>query len=199
MKRGLNLGLILSAISFPMIAFAASEEVSSPDGKTVVTVTDTDGRPEYAVSYDGRRFVKPSPLGLRTNVGDFTGSLSLVGNTPGQTVADSYSLPNIKKSRVEYRANRREFTFGRDGKPAFDVIFEVSDNNVAFRYRLHPQGEERCCVVESEATGFVMPEGTTTFLCPQSKPMGGFARTSPSYETSYTLDDSTGKNGWGEG
>lgn len=199
MKRGLNLGLILSAISFPMIAFAASEEVSSPDGKTVVTVTDTDGRPEYAVSYDGRRFVMPSPLGLRTNVGDFTGSLSLVGNTPGQTVADSYSLPNIKKSRVEYRANRREFTFGRDGKPAFDVIFEVSDNNVAFRYRLHPQGEERCCVVESEATGFVMPEGTTTFLCPQSKPMGGFARTSPSYETSYTLDDSTGKNGWGEG
>ena len=199
MKRGLNLGLILSAISFPMVAFAASEEVSSPDGKTVVTVTDTDGRPEYAVSYDGRRFVMPSPLGLRTNVGDFTGSLSLVGNTPGQTVADSYSLPNIKKSRVEYRANRREFTFGRDGKPAFDVIFEVSDNNVAFRYRLHPQSEERCCVVESEATGFVMPEGTTTFLCPQSKPMGGFARTSPSYETSYTLDDSTGKNGWGEG
>ena len=44
-----------------------------------------------------------------------------------------------------------------------------------------------------------MPEGTTTFLCPQSKPMGGFARTSPSYETSYTLDDQMGKNGWGEG
>jgi len=29
--------------------------------------------------------------------------------------------------------------------------------------------------------------------------MGGFARTSPSYETSYTADDVAGKNGWGEG
>ena len=29
--------------------------------------------------------------------------------------------------------------------------------------------------------------------------MGGFAGTSPSYETSYTLDDAMGKNGWGEG
>ena len=48
-------------------------------------------------------------------------------------------------------------------------------------------------------TGFVLPSGSTTFLCPQSKPMGGFARTSPSYETSYTVDDAVGKNGWGEG
>ena len=108
MKRGLNLGLILSAISFPMVAFAASEEVSSPDGKTVVTVTDTDGRPEYAVSYDGRRFVMPSPLGLRTNVGDFTGSLSLVGNTPGQTVADGWNTGPIAASLLSGEtANRR--------------------------------------------------------------------------------------------
>ena len=44
-----------------------------------------------------------------------------------------------------------------------------------------------------------MPEGTTTFLCPQMKPMTGFARTAPSYETGYTLDDAMGKNGWGSG
>ena len=29
--------------------------------------------------------------------------------------------------------------------------------------------------------------------------MGGFARTSPSYETPYKADDAMGKNGWGEG
>jgi hypothetical protein len=29
--------------------------------------------------------------------------------------------------------------------------------------------------------------------------MGGFARTYPSYETPYTVDDALGKNGWGEG
>ncbi|KAF2341817.1 glycoside hydrolase family 97 N-terminal domain-containing protein, partial [Flavobacterium nitrogenifigens] len=29
--------------------------------------------------------------------------------------------------------------------------------------------------------------------------MTGFARTGPSYETSYMLDDAVGKNGWGNG
>ncbi len=93
----------------------------------------------------------------------------------------------------------RSFKVGKDGQPVFDVEFEVSDNNVAFRYRLLPQKETLCCVVEEESTGFDMPEGTTTFLCPQSGPMGGFARTAPSYETNYTLDDTMGKNGWGNG
>ena len=199
MRTGVNLIVILASALLPATVVAATYEVSSPDGKTVVTVTDTAGRPEYSIKYAGTQFLKPSPLGFRTNVGDFTSNLSLDRGTEVKAVADSYSLPNIKKSHVDYKANHREFTFGRDGKPAFDVIFEVSDNNVAFRYRVLQQGEERCCVVESEATGFVLPEGATTFLCPQSKPMGGFARTSPSYETSYTLDDALGKNGWGEG
>ena len=70
---------------------------------------------------------------------------------------------------------------------------------MAFRYKLYPKRDTRVCVVQREASGFVLPEGTTTFLCPQSKPMGGFARTSPSYETPYALDDTMGKNGWGEG
>ena len=84
-----------------------------------------------------------------------------------------------------------------------DIIFRVSNRDVAFCYKLLPKknrgGETLVAVVESEASGFVLPDGTTTFLCPQSKPMGGFARTSPSYETSYTLDEPVGKNGWGEG
>ena len=54
-------------------------------------------------------------------------------------------------------------------------------------------------MVEREASAFAMPENTTTFLCPQSSPMHGFARTSPSYETSYDLDVPVGRNGWGEG
>lgn len=58
---------------------------------------------------------------------------------------------------------------------------------------MYPQGKTLSCVVKQEATGFAFPDGTTTFLCPQSKPMGGFARTSPSYETSYTADDAAGK------
>ena len=84
-----------------------------------------------------------------------------------------------------------------------DIIFRVSNRDVAFSYKLYSKksrgNETLAAIVENEASGFVLPDGTTTFLCPQSKPMGGFARTSPSYETSYTLDEPMGKNGWGEG
>lgn len=180
-------------------ASAASYTLSSPDGRTVVTVSDDNGRASYAVAYDGHDFLLSSPLGLTTNIGDYTGALKLTGVSGVREIKDSYSLPNIKKSHVDYRANEETFTFSLEGKAVFDLIMQVSDNNVAFRYRVLPQGETLCCVVESEATGFTMPDGTTTFLCPQSAPMGGFARTAPSYETNYTLDDVTGQNGWGQG
>lgn len=196
-KTKMSLPTLLLLMSQPV--FAGSYELASPDGLTVVTVSDDGGRPTYAVRYDGKDFILPSPLGLNTNIGDFRNNLSISATGKVEAVTDSYSLPNIKKSYVDYKANHRELTFSRDGKAIFDVIFEVSDNNVAFRYRIRPQGETLCCIVESEASGFTMPDGTTTFLCPQAGPMGGFARTSPSYETSYTLDDTTGKNGWGQG
>ncbi|MDE5751113.1 MAG: glycoside hydrolase family 97 N-terminal domain-containing protein, partial [Duncaniella sp.] len=182
-----------------MPSSAARQELKSPDGLTVVSISDEGNRATYSVSYNGKDFILPSPLGLNTNIGNFVNNLVMTGSSDVESVSDSYSLPNIKKSHVDYKANKQVFTFGRDGKKIFDVIFEVSDNNVAFRYRLHPQGETLCAVVDSEATGFKMPEDATTFLCPQSGPMGGFARTSPSYETSYTVDDAIGKNGWGQG
>lgn len=177
----------------------AADNVSSPDGLTVFTVDCIDGRPTYSVSLEGTPFILPSPLGLDTNIGNFTGNLVLESVSDITHVSDSYSLPNIKKSRVDYRANHREFTFADSVGPVFDLIAEVSDNNVAFRYRIHPRGETLCCVISDEATGFRVPDETTTFLCPQSSPMGGFARTTPSYETPYTPDGNTGENGFGNG
>ena len=125
--------------------------------------------------------------------------MSLEKNVSTNKIDETYELASIKKSKVHYVANEAVFSFTQQGKTIYDVIFRISNNDVAFKYRMYPQGETLSCVVKQEVTGFVFPDGTTTFLCPQSKPMGGFARTSPSYETSYTADDVAGKNGWGEG
>lgn len=85
------------------------------------------------------------------------------------------------------------------GEAIYDVVFRVSNPRCGFSIQAVSAGRYPLRIVRQEATSFVLPEGSTTFLCPQSKPMGGFARTSPSYETSYTVDDALGKNGWGEG
>ena len=181
------------------VMIAKAQSVTSPNGDIKVTLELTNqGKPQYSVNYEGQEMLKPSALGLTTNIGDYTQGLTLKGVVTNP-VSDTYSLRNIKQSHVAYQANEAVATYEKDGRTVMDIIFRVSNRDVAFRYRLYPKKDTRVCVVESEASSFVLPDGTTTFLCPQSKPMGGFARTSPSYETPYTLDDAIGKNGWGEG
>jgi hypothetical protein len=164
-----------------------------------VTLDLQDGKPCYSVCYEGQTILNRSALGVVTNIGDYTQGLTLKEGFITKPINENYTLQNIKQRQVNYQANEGVVTYLQDGQPVMDVIFRVSNRDVAFRYNIYPQKETRVCVIQSEASGFVMPDGTTTFLCPQSKPMGGFARTSPSYETPYTLDDAMGKNGWGEG
>ena len=191
--------IVMAMLLGSSVASAENKQITSPDGKLVVTVADMDGRPSYSVSYDNVLFLKPSPLGIIANIGDFSSGMSLEKNVSTNKIDETYELASIKKSKVHYVANEAVFSFTQQGKTIYDVIFRISNNDVAFKYRMYPQGETLSCVIKKEATGFAFPDGTTTFLCPQSKPMGGFARTSPSYETSYTADDVAGKNGWGEG
>ena len=156
------------------------------------------GQPSYQVAYDGQTVIVPSVLGLVTNIGDYSQGL-VQKAVETKDVKETYSLRNIKQSHVNYEATEAVATYEQDGQTVMDIIFRVSNRDVAFRYKIYPKKEARVCVVERETSSFVLPDGTTTFLCPQSKPMGGFARTSPSYETPYTTDDAMGKNGWGEG
>ena len=174
--------------------------ISGPDGKLKVTVTENNRKPVYNVSYDGKVFIEESPLGVNTNIGDFTDDLVMSDIIRKRVINDYYELPNIKHSSVNYNANEAIYTFNDNkGLPAVDVIFRISNNDIAFRYMVYPKGDSLSCIINEEATGYVMPKGTTTFLCPQSGPMGGFARTSPSYETPYTAEAPTGENGWGLG
>jgi hypothetical protein len=176
----------------------ADEKIASPDGRVILTLCLDNGQPAYQVAYDGQTVIAPSALGLVTNIGDYSQGLAQK-SVVTKTVKESYALRNIKQSHVDYEATEAVASYEQDGQNVMDIIFRVSNRDVAFRYKVYPKKEARVCVVERETSGFVLPDGTTTFLCPQSKPMGGFARTSPSYETPYTTDDAMGKNGWGEG
>ena len=180
----------------------SQQEIASPDGKMIVTVTVSDGCPKYEVKLDGEVFIQPSPLGLKMNFDDLTQGLTLKSCDVSK-YEDEYCLKTTKQSHVKVVATEGVCRFEKDGREALDVIFRVTSRDVAYRYKMYPKrvrgGETVSGVVESEASGYVLPEGTTTFLCPQMKPMTGFARTAPSYETGYTPDDAMGKNGWGFG
>ena len=202
-RRCLGATLFFFQVSM-VAAFAqanpSQQEIVSPDGRMTVTVMVAEGGcPKYEVKLDGQVFIQTSPLGLKMNFDDLTRGLTLKGCDVSK-FEDEYCLKTTKQSHVKVVATEGVCHFEKDGRQAMDVIFRVTSRDVAYRYKVYPKkvrgGETLSGVVESEASGFVLPEGTTTFLCPQMKPMTGFARTAPSYETAYTPDDQMGKNGW---
>ena len=184
-----------------MVAMAKDFVVTSPNGQVVVTLNDKDGNLRYNVCYQGVQILEDSPLGVVTDRLDFTKGLSIENASEPQTVEKAYELRTIKQSDVHVTYRQTVLTIAGEGGK-MEMEWMVSDRDVAFRYKLLPirrRDQTLVAVVKSEASGFVLPQGTTTFLCPQSLPMTGFARTAPSYETNYTLDDAMGKNGWGQG
>ena len=194
--------LIITTMLTATCIFAANAKelkVTSPDGRLVVTLNDNRGIPVYSATYDGNEAIKPSRLGLITNVGDFSAGLTFKKSSECK-VNDSYSIRNIKARNVEYRANELNATYADSKDREITVTFRVSDNNIAFRYSMPQWGETASIIVKSEATSFSLPDGTTSFLCPQSSPMVGWMRTKPSYEEEYKPDAPlTDKSAYGEG
>ena len=194
---------ISSCALFILLALTATNAqnvrtVKSPDAHVSIIISDEGGKPTYQVFRDGVAFLNSSPLGLKTNFNDLTQGLTMK-DCKVDKITDEYRLSTIKQSLVKYEANEAVCQFEKDGNHVLDIVFRVSNRDVAFQYKLYPKRNTLVGIVEYEASGFQLPEGATTFLCPQSKPMTGFARTAPSYETSYQLDEPMGKNGWGEG
>ena len=177
----------------------AQQIINSPDNKLKVQISVLNGKPTYTVFYNEKVVLEQSPLGLKTNVGDFSNGLELSTKIIPTKIDESYELPNIKQSKVRYIANETSFSFTKENKPTIDIIFRVSNNDVAFKYKVHPQNKALSAVVKEEASGFVLPAETTTFLSAQSNAMVGYARTMPSYEIPYTVDAPMGENGIGNG
>ena len=162
--------------------------VKGPDEKLQLAVfVQNETKPCYSVSYNGKTMLEKSPLGMNTNIGDFTKNLKLTGHSVDK-IDTVYQQTRIKVSNVHHRANELTCHLENEQGQKLGVVFRVSDNDVAFRYTLPHQGGKASVTVKEEQTGFRFPEQTTTFLCPQSDAMIGWKRTKPSYEEEYKAD-----------
>ena len=169
--------------------WAEDVKIASPDGKVNVTVTDQGGIPTYMITYDGRVMLKPSRLGLKASIGDFTAGITIKGQKQNR-IDQNYEMTRIKTSQVHYVATEAVIAMQNAQGWPLTVTFRVSNHDVAFRYTLHRGQNDtpRCALVYSETSAFNFPQHTTTFICPQSKPMDGWERTKPSYEEEYKAD-----------
>ncbi|SKB31978.1 glycoside hydrolase family 97 protein [Alkalitalea saponilacus] len=185
--------LFSSAIMAQQVA-----SVSSPSGKLQVSILVENNQAMYSVEYNGNTMLEKSPLGLLTNEGDFRTNMSYVGSEEG-VVEKEYTQDRIKHSFIKYHANTLRSTFTNGDGKEISILFQVSNNDIAFRYELPMWGDTRACVVEEEATGFRFPSSTRSYLSHMMRPMEAFARTSPSYESGYEADYPIQRNQSSEG
>ena len=193
-----NVLAVALALMASIGAYAEKNTISSPDGKLNVVVEDRDGKLYYSIDYAGKRMMEESQLGLLANVGDFSQGLTYQSKKEAK-VEKSYDLRTAKVSHVDYHANQLHVTYINGKKQPMTVTFNVSNNDVAFRYTFD-QLKAQHIIVNEEKTAFNLPKITTTYLCPQSDPLIGFARTKPSYEEDYKVDQPlSAKSGYGHG
>jgi len=171
---------------------AAQElSISSPDEKLTVKLVLEQGKLYYRVFLQGNEMLEKSPLGLRGSQTDLSANLQLT-NKSTRRIDETYSEPKIKTSRVKYQANELVCKFENGNKNQLEVVFRVSNNNIAFRYNVPQTGETANLIVEEELSGYNFPATTKTFLTPQATPMIGWMKTKPSYEEEYTPDQAMG-------
>ncbi len=178
--------LIVSSLSINN-CIAQNAKITSPDGKLIVSVDLVKGQAYYMVKYGENEILENSPLGLITNLIDYSKDFSWVSSTEN-TISKTYTDKKIKRSKIIYEANELTVSLKTVDNRPFDIVFRVSNNDIAFRYELPAGKDPLALVVEKEVTGFNFPKEAKGFLTPQSKSMVGFKRTKPSYEEGYFVE-----------
>ena len=186
--RKLFISILLTS---SVLTWADDVIISSPAGNLQVTVSDAGGRLYYTASLNGQQMLSPSALGLKTSIGDFTKELSII-NSQLSIVSNAYTMRGTKASASDYKATKAVIDIENKDHQRFSVIFQVSDNDIAFRYAIPRQKwqrkEPKRLRIKSEISSFNFPDGTTTFISPQIGPESGWEQTKPSYEEGYSAD-----------
>ncbi|WP_293744546.1 glycoside hydrolase family 97 protein [uncultured Pedobacter sp.] len=183
--------LAVALVASHILSFAQDMNVTSPDQKLMVKLYLNEGKLYYNVTLQGKEMIERSPLGLRGSQMDLSTGLKLTGRQL-RKIDERYSEPKIKISSVNYQANELTCKFENTSKNQLEVVFRVSNNNIAFRYQIPQTGEPANFVIEEELSGYKFPANTTTFLTPQATPMIGWMKTKPSYEEEYNPDQAMG-------
>jgi alpha-glucosidase len=159
--------------------------ISSPDKNISVRfLIDKAGMASYTVSYQKILVLEDSKAGVVREDDDFSQQLSLISASPVSQVTDSYELLTAKRKSNKYNANKQTFHLKTKSGKLMDIIFQVSNDGLAFRYYFPGNTKEEYKIKEEHST-FNFPLGTRAWLQPLAQAKSGWESTNPSYEESY--------------
>jgi len=157
----------------------------SPNTKISVNfwLTDT-GEPVYSISHSESIILKQSKLGIIRSDCDFSTNLNLDSVSSMSVVSDNYTLLHGKRLNCHYTGNKRVVYLKNANSRSIEIIFQVSNDGVAFRYYF-PEKTDTTFKIFKEATSYHFDFSTKAFLQPCADARMGWCYASPSYEEYY--------------
>jgi alpha-glucosidase len=201
MKKLVALCITILLVYSSSFAQSSGVTISSPDKLIQVTcLLDGEGKPSYSVQYKKSVVLEPSQLGLVRPDGDFSKGLVKIAATPPTVVKDNYRLVTGKRQNNVYSANRQVIHYKNAGGGLLDLIWQISNDGVAFRYYF-PGTASEPKNIDTEYTSFHLPASAKAWLQPMSVAKTGWEQVNPCYEEFYEKGIAAGtpsplKAGW---
>ena len=176
--------LFLSGISLTRLSAQSLGNIKSLDGKIDVSVNLSSGLLNYTVSFQKETVLKSSSLGIIREDADLSKDLVFLSSSPVQKVTDNYKMIYAKKRSINYQANKKVFHLRNAKNDLLDVIFQVSNDGVAFRY-FFPGKSTGAKYIKQELSSFVFDTTARAWLQPMQASKSGWEQTNPAYEANY--------------
>ncbi|MET0357454.1 MAG: glycoside hydrolase family 97 N-terminal domain-containing protein, partial [Cellvibrio sp.] len=164
-----------------------SQDLVSPDKHLKVHINNDAGNLHYSILRDGKTILKNSALGIELTDADFTKALAIKTTSSVKPISDDYEMQVGKKRKIRYEANEQTYTLKNAAGQELEIIFRVSNDGVAFRYRV-ANPTNKLLQFKNEITSFAFAETTKAWMQPIAVAQTGWSNTNPSYEEHYLMD-----------
>jgi len=196
MEHSHPLGAATAAFALLLPALAVAREnaaITSPDGSIAVSFRlDDQGAPRYSVTRHDRLVLRESKLGLVRDDADFSQGLKLLDSPPATPVREEYDILTAKRRHNLYQANRKVQHLQSASGAKLDIVFQVSNDGLGFRY-VFPEKDATVRKLKEEKTTFHFPAESRAWIQPIAVARHGWCEVNPSYEEYYEIDSPVGK------
>jgi alpha-glucosidase len=166
----------------------SDNKVSGPNGKITLNINLVkEGKIRYDVLYGSDFVIKNASLGIIMEDADFSSGLKLNSVSEPEIINDSYTMQHGKKKEVNYNGVRRVFHFKNKTGNDMDIIVQISNDGVGFRYYF-PGNSGIVKKISKELTSYNFPDSTKTWIQPRATSKSGWSQVNPSYEEHYIQD-----------
>jgi len=159
--------------------------INSPDKKiSACFQLSNEKNACYRVEFSDTVILRKSKLGIIREDEDFSKNLSLESVSDIETVKINYEMLQGKKLYYSYVANKRAFHLKNTSGKKIDVIFQVSNDGIAFRYYFPEKSDDIKRIIK-EISSFHFVDGTKGWIQPMTAAKSGWCQDQPSYEQHY--------------